>query len=319
MSVSAIVAEGLVKRYGDVTALDGVSFEVARGEVFGLLGPNGAGKTTTIKILTGLTKPTAGRAYVAGFDVVREAAEVKKRVGWVASEVIVDDELTAWENLEIQARLVGVGGWRERAAELLKYFGLLEAAGRPVGKFSTGMRKRLEVAMALLHGPEVLFMDEPTVGLDVGARVGLWEVVRQINRDFGVTVLLTTHYMEEAEELCRRVAIINRGRVVAVGSPDELKARYGVDVVELEVEGPVDAAALSAFGEVAIRDGVVVVKTHGAEEKLAEIVKAVNGVKSVRVKKASLDTVFINLTGASIEGEQVDVRKLYMRVRWARR
>jgi len=315
----AIRVEDLRKRYGDVVALDGVTFHVERGEVFGLLGPNGAGKTTTIKILTGLTRPTSGRAWVADFDVIKEAREVKKRIGWIASEVIVDDELTAWENLEIQARLVGVKDWKERAGELLKYFGLWEAAGRPVGKYSTGMRKRLEVAMALLHGPEVLFMDEPTVGLDVGARVGLWEVVKSINRDFGVTVLLTTHYMEEAEALCNRVAIINRGKIVAVGTPDELKAKYGVDVIELEVSGRPDVASLSKFGEVAAVDGRIVIKTRGAEEVLPEVVKAVEGVKSVKVKKASLDTVFINLTGASIEGEQTDIRQLYMRIRRARR
>lgn len=198
-------------------------------------------------------------------------------------------------------------------------FGLAEAAGRPVGKFSTGMRKHLEVAMALLHGPEILFMDEPTVGLDVGARVGFWEVVRQINREFGVTVLLTTHYLEEAEELCNRIAIINKGRVVVVGTPDELKARYGVDVIELEVAKPVDLSRLAPFGEVAAQDGKVLAKTRRAEEMLADVVKAVEGVNSVRVKKTSLDTVFINLTGASIEGEQADLRKIYMRVRWVRR
>jgi len=315
----AIRVEDLRKKYGDVVALDGVTFHVEKGEIFGLLGPNGAGKTTTIKILTGLTKPTSGRAWVAGFDVVKEAREVKKRVGWIASEVIVDDELTAWENLEIQARLVGVKDWKERAGGLLKYFGLWEAAGRPVGKYSTGMRKRLEVAMALLHGPEVLFMDEPTVGLDVGARVGLWEVVKSINRDFGVTVLLTTHYMEEAEALCNRVAIINRGRIVAVGTPDVLKAKYGVDVIELEVSGRPDVASLSKFGEVVALNGRIIIKTRGAEEVLPEVIKAVEGVKSVKVKKASLDTVFINLTGASIEGEQMDIRQLYMRIRRARR
>ncbi|ABP51718.1 MAG: daunorubicin resistance protein DrrA family ABC transporter ATP-binding protein [Pyrobaculum arsenaticum] len=317
--MNAIVVQNLVKRYGEVEALRGISFEVARGEVFGLLGPNGAGKTTTIKILTGLTKPTSGRALVAGFDVVEEPMEVKKRIGWVASEVIVDDELTGWENLEIQARLAGVKNWRERAAELLKYFGLSEAADRPVGKYSTGMRKRLEVAMALLHAPEILFMDEPTVGLDVGARVGLWEVVRQINKDFGVTVLLTTHYMEEAEQLCNRIAIINKGVLVATGTPDELKAKYGVDVIELEVDRPVDTAKLAAFGEVAMSNGKVLIKTRNAEEKVAEVVKAVEGVKSVRVKKASLDTVFLNLTGATFEGEQADIKRLYMKVRMARR
>jgi ABC-2 type transport system ATP-binding protein len=314
-----IVAENLVKRYGRVLALDGASFSVARGEIFGLLGPNGAGKTTTIKILTGLTPPTSGRALVAGFDVVREAREVKRRIGWISSEIIIDDELAVMENLEIQARLHGVSDWRERALQLLRYFGIVEAAGRPAGKLSTGMRKRLEVAMALIHGPEILFMDEPTVGLDVGARVGFWEVVRQVNREFGVTVLLTTHYMEEADRLCGRVAIMDRGRVVAVGTPDELKARYGIDVIEIETSKPADVSMLRQFGEVIVLDGKIVIKARRAEKLLADVVRAVDGIRSVRVKKAGLDTVFMSLTGASMESERADIRRVYARVRWARR
>jgi ABC-2 type transport system ATP-binding protein len=314
-----IVAENLVKRYGRVIALDGVSFSVARGEIFGLLGPNGAGKTTAIKILTGLTPPTSGRALVAGFDVVREAREVKRRIGWISSEIIVDDGLTAMENLEIQARLHGVSGWRERALQLLRYFGIVETANRPVEKLSTGMRKRLEIAMALIHGPEILFMDEPTVGLDVGARAGFWELVRQVSREFGVTVLLTTHYMEEAERLCGRVAIMNKGRVVAVGTPDELKARYGIDVIEIETSKPADASRLRQFGEVIVLDGKIVIKAQRAEELLADIVRAVDGIRSVRVEKASLDAVFTSLTGASMEGERADIRRVYARVLWARR
>jgi ABC-2 type transport system ATP-binding protein len=314
-----IVAENLVKRYGRVLALDGVSFSVARGEIFGLLGPNGAGKTTTIKILTGLTPPTSGRALVAGFDVVREAREVKRRIGWISSEIIIDDELAVMENLEIQARLHGVSDWRERALQLLRYFGIVEAAGRPAGKLSTGMRKRLEVAMALIHGPEILFMDEPTVGLDVGARVGFWEVIRQVSREFGVTVLLTTHYIEEADRLCGRVAIMNRGRVVAVGTPDELKARYGVDVIEIETSKPADVSMLRQFGEVIVLDGKIVIKARRAEELLADVVRAVDGIRSVRVKKAGLDTVFMSLTGASMESGRADIRRVYARVRWARR
>jgi ABC-2 type transport system ATP-binding protein len=314
-----IVAENLVKRYGRVLALDGASFSVARGEIFGLLGPNGAGKTTTIKILTGLTPPTSGRALVAGFDVVREAREVKRRIGWISSEIIIDDELAVMENLEIQARLHGVSDWRERALQLLRYFGIVEAAGRPAGKLSTGMRKRLEVAMALIHGPEILFMDEPTVGLDVGARVGFWEVIRQVSREFGVTVLLTTHYIEEADRLCGRVAIMNRGRVVAVGTPDELKARYGVDVIEIETSKPADVSMLRQFGEVIVLDGKIVIKARRAEELLADVVRAVDGIRSVRVKKAGLDTVFMSLTGASMESGRADIRRVYARVRWARR
>jgi len=315
----AIEAIELRKQYGDVIALDGVTFHIKKGEIFGLLGPNGAGKTTTIKIFTGLTKPTSGQAIVAGFDVVKNAKEVKKRIGWIASEVIVDDELTAWENLEIQTKLTGVKNWKERAQELLKYFNLWEAANRPVGKYSTGMRKRLEVAMALLHSPDVLFMDEPTIGLDVGARVGLWEVVERINKDLGVTVLLTTHYMEEAEKLCHRIAIINKGRIIAIGTPDELKTKYGTDIIELEVKDKIDTSILSKFGEVIVEDGKVIIKTKNAEEVIPEVVKAIDGIKSVKLKKNSLDTVFINLTGASIEGEQVDIRRLYRRIRLARR
>ncbi|RIB35393.1 MAG: ABC transporter ATP-binding protein [Candidatus Nanoclepta minutus] len=315
----AIEAIELRKLYGDVIALDRVTFHIKKGEIFGLLGPNGAGKTTTIKIFTGLTKPTSGQAIVAGFDVVKNAREVKKRVGWIASEVIVDDELTGWENLEIQAKLTGVKNWKERAQDLLKYFNLWEAANRPVGKYSTGMRKRLEVAMALLHSPEVLFMDEPTIGLDVGARVGLWEVVERINKDFGVTVLLTTHYMEEAERLCHRIAIINKGRIIAIGTPDELKTKYGTDIIELEVKDKVDTSVLSKFGEVILEDGKVIIKTKNAEEIIPEVVKAIGSVKSVKLKKTSLDTVFMNLTGASIEGEQVNIQRLYRRIRLARR
>ncbi|RDD52249.1 ATP-binding cassette domain-containing protein [Nanoarchaeota archaeon NZ13-N] len=315
----AIEAIELRKLYGDVIALDGVTFHIKKGEIFGLLGPNGAGKTTTIKIFTGLTKPTSGQAIVAGFDVVKNAREVKKRVGWIASEVIVDDELTGWENLEIQAKLTGVKNWKERAQDLLKYFNLWEAANRPVGKYSTGMRKRLEVAMALLHSPEVLFMDEPTIGLDVGARVGLWEVVERINKDFGVTVLLTTHYMEEAERLCHRIAIINKGRIIAIGTPDELKTKYGTDIIELEVKDKVDTSVLSKFGEVILEDGKVIIKTKNAEGVIPEVVKAISSVKSVKLKKTSLDTVFMNLTGASIEGEQVNIQRLYRRIRLARR
>jgi len=315
----AIEAIELRKRYGDVLALDGITFHIKKGEIFGLLGPNGAGKTTTIKIFTGLTKPTSGQAIVVSFDVVKNAREVKKRIGWIASEVIVDDGLTAWENLEIQAKLTGVKNWKERAQELLKYFNLWEAANRLVGKYSTGMRKRLEVAMALIHSPEVLFMDEPTIGLDVGARIGLWEVIERINKDFGVTVLLTTHYMEEAERLCHRIAIINKGKIIAIGTPDELKTKYGTDIIELEVKDKIDTSVLSKFGEVIVEDGRVIIKTKNAEEVIPEVVKAIDGIKSVKLKKASLDTVFMNLTGASIEGEEVDIRRLYRRIRLARR
>ncbi|MEM0362502.1 MAG: ATP-binding cassette domain-containing protein, partial [Sulfolobaceae archaeon] len=223
----AVIVENLTKKYSDIVALDHISFDVKHGEIFGLLGPNGAGKTTTIKILTGLTKPTSGKAIVAGFDVVKQTIEVKKRIGWVAAEIIVDDDLSAWENLELQAKLEGLKDWRDRALELLKYFGIYDVKDKKVGKFSTGMRKKLEISIALLHSPEIIFMDEPTVGLDVNVRKALWDLIRQINKDFQTTVLLTTHYMEEADALCERIAIINRGKIVAIGSPNDLKEKYG--------------------------------------------------------------------------------------------
>ncbi|MEM1629445.1 MAG: ATP-binding cassette domain-containing protein [Saccharolobus sp.] len=317
----AVIVENLTKKYSDIVALDHISFDVKHGEIFGLLGPNGAGKTTTIKILTGLTKPTSGKAIVAGFDVVKQTIEVKKRIGWVASEIIVDDDLSAWENLELQAKLEGLKDWRDRALELLKYFGIYDVKDKKVGKFSTGMRKKLEISIALLHSPEIIFMDEPTVGLDVNVRKALWDLIRQINKDFQTTVLLTTHYMEEADALCERIAIINRGKIVAIGSPNDLKEKYGVDVIEIEYEGNFDKKRLENYGEVLISNGKVRIKTKNAENIVADVLKQLSEVKikSVKINKTSLDTVFLTLTGTTIEEGEFDARKFYMTIRRARR
>ncbi|MEM0165781.1 MAG: ATP-binding cassette domain-containing protein [Saccharolobus sp.] len=317
----AVIVENLTKNYSDIVALDHISFDVKHGEIFGLLGPNGAGKTTTIKILTGLTKPTSGKALVAGFDVVKQTIEVKKRIGWVAAEIIVDDDLSAWENLELQAKLEGLKDWRDRALELLKYFGIYDVKDKKVGKFSTGMRKKLEVSIALLHSPEIIFMDEPTVGLDVNVRKALWDLIRQINKDFQTTVLLTTHYMEEADALCERIAIINRGKIVAIGSPNDLKEKYGVDVIEIEYEGNFDKKRLENYGEVLISNGRVRIKTKNAENIVADVLKQLSEVKikSVKINKTSLDTVFLTLTGTTIDEGEFDARKFYMTIRRARR
>jgi ABC-2 type transport system ATP-binding protein len=318
---SAVIVENLTKNYGDVLALDHISFEVKHGEIFGLLGPNGAGKTTTIKILTGLTKPTSGRAIVAGFDVIKQPNEVKKRIGWIAAEVIVDDDLTAWENLELQAKLEGLNDWKDRASELLKYFGIYEFKDKQVGKFSTGMRKKLEISMALLHSPEVIFMDEPTIGLDVSTRKALWDIIRQINKDFRVSVLLTTHYMEEADMLCERIAIINKGRIIALGSPAELKEKYGTDVIEIDYEGKTDQKKLEKFGEVIVYNGKIRIKTNNAENIIADVLKQLSDlkIKAVRINKTSLDTVFLTLTGTTLEEGEFDARRFYMTIRRARR
>src|SRR5438876_336826 len=244
MTSDAIVTENLTKVYGKLTAVDHVNVKVASGTVFGLLGPNGAGKTTMIKLLTGLTDMTEGEAWVAGFDVRRDPMHVKQRIGWVASEVILDDDFTAWENLWLQAKLQSLAEWKERAGDLLTYFGLNDRRKDRVKTFSTGMRKKLEIALALLHQPEVVFMDEPTIGLDANTRRMLWDLITGVNKEFGITVLLTSHYIEEADALCDQISIIDHGKSVASGTPTALTARVQSDFVELETSEAVDDAHL---------------------------------------------------------------------------
>jgi ABC-2 type transport system ATP-binding protein len=228
----AIDAAGLLRRFGEVTAVDGIDLQVAAGEVFGLLGPNGAGKTTTIKMLITILPPTAGSARVAGHDVIREPAAVRRAIGYVPQLLSADGALTGRENLDLSARLYHLPGplRRERIEDALGRMDLEEAADRLVRTYSGGMIRRLELAQAMLHDPVVLFLDEPTVGLDPVARTAVWEHVRRMRTDASdtaTTVVLTTHYMEEADALCDRVAVMHRGRIVAVGTPAELKAQVG--------------------------------------------------------------------------------------------
>ncbi|MDQ6723037.1 MAG: ATP-binding cassette domain-containing protein, partial [Thermoproteota archaeon] len=196
----AIICSKLTKVYDSKIAVDHIDLKIRYGSIFGLLGPNGAGKTTVIKMLTGLSRPNEGNAYVAGYNVVKESLKVKENIGWVASEVILDDSLTSMENIWIQSRLHDIGkNWKQKAVTLMKYFELDENDDKKVGQFSTGMRKKLEIIMALLHEPKVLFMDEPTIGLDANTRRLLWSLIKKINKVYGVTILLTTHYIEEAD------------------------------------------------------------------------------------------------------------------------
>jgi daunorubicin resistance ABC transporter ATP-binding subunit len=323
--MSVVIAKNLTKKYGDFVAVDRISFEIEKGEIYGLLGPNGAGKTTTIKMLTGLTPITEGDAVIAGISVKKKPREVKKRIGWISSEVILDDELTAWENLEIQAKLLGVKDWQEKADQLLEYFGIKEFKNRKAGKFSTGMRKKLEVSMALLHSPEIIFMDEPTIGLDVNTRASLWNLIRQINKDYQVTILLTTHYMEEADMLCNRISIINRGKIIAQGTPEELKEKYGGDVIEIELKEAKDGVLsdLESVGKlIKSENKKIAIKVGNAEEVLLKVIGIVgqNNIKSLKINKSSLDTVFLNLTGGSLEeNEEFDARRFYAMLRRARR
>ena len=225
----AVEADGLCRFFQDVVAVDRLDLQIPAGSIFGLLGPNGAGKSTTIKMLTTLLPPSAGTARVAGFDVTRQPAAVRQRVGYVPQFLSADGALTGYENLLIFAKLYGIPARerQQRIMELLELVGLAGAAHTQVRRYSGGMIRRLEIAQSLLHRPAVLFLDEPTVGLDPTARRGVWEQVRLLRERFGTTVVLTTHYMEEADELCDQVAILHRGRVAAVGSPADLKAQVG--------------------------------------------------------------------------------------------
>jgi ABC-2 type transport system ATP-binding protein len=229
--MTILSTDKLTRRFGEFTAVDGVSLSVESGEVFGLLGPNGAGKSTTIKMLTTLLDPTSGHAQVASFDIQRQAADVRRNIGYVPQALSADGNLTGYENLLIFARLYDLPRREQgpRVRAVLEFMGLGEAADKLVKSYSGGMIRRLEVAQAMLHRPRVLFLDEPTVGLDPVARRTVWEHLRRLREETGMTIFLTTHYMEEADSLCSRVAVMHRGRVAALGTPDELKATVGED------------------------------------------------------------------------------------------
>jgi ABC-2 type transport system ATP-binding protein len=306
----AIAAEALVKRYpGDVVALDGVSFSVEPGTVFGLLGPNGAGKSTTVRILTTLARPDGGQATVGGIDVLNDPVRVRRTIGSVGQRVAVDPEATGRENLILEARIHGLGGaqMRSRVDELLGRLGLTEAAGRLAKTYSGGMLRKLDVAMGLVHRPTVLFLDEPTTGLDPAARAELWAEIGQLTRD-GLTILLTTHYLEEADRLAGQLAIVDRGRIVASGTPDELKAELHGDAILVELHEPAGGAraAASLTGIPGLHEPVVDGRslraraTHGATlvpAVLSALDAADISVASITVARPSLDDVYLRHTG----------------------
>jgi ABC-2 type transport system ATP-binding protein len=309
-----IVVEGLVRTFkGDIHAVAGIDLQVAPGEIYGFLGPNGAGKSTTVHMLTTLLPPTAGRATVAGFDVASQGADVRRHIGAALQEAALDMFLTGREHMALQGGLSGLSkaDRTRRGAELLERVGLTEAADRKVGGYSGGMKRRLDLAMALVHSPSILFLDEPTTGLDPQSRSALWDEVERLARDDGVTVFLTTQYLEEADVLADRVGIIDRGHIVAEGTPDELKRDIGGDSVEAIPADPHDleraAVVLSRFGEPAAHSpkGAGVRLSQGAEQ-LADIVRALDeeGVTlaHLQLHSPSLDDVFLAKTGRSLEG-----------------
>ncbi|WP_034277742.1 daunorubicin resistance protein DrrA family ABC transporter ATP-binding protein [Actinospica robiniae] len=309
----AIDARDLVKTYkGDVRAVRGVSLQVPRGSVFGLLGPNGAGKSTLVKMLTTLSAPTSGAASVAGFDIVRQQRQVRRSIGCIAQNSGVDVQATGRENLLLQGRVYGLRGaeLERRVDDLLGRFGLAEVGGRFVKTYSGGMKRKLDVALGLVHAPQVLFLDEPTTGLDPEARSEMWEQIRALAWDQGLTILLTTHYLEEADELARSLAIVDQGRIVIEGSPDELKAELEGDAVSLELAQGADpdkalavAGAPGRLTDVVV-DGLLLRGRSGdgagAVPALLAALEAVEiTVASVTVARPSLDDVYLRHTGRS--------------------
>jgi ABC-2 type transport system ATP-binding protein len=301
----AVLVEDLVKRFGDFTAVDGVSFEVAPGELFGFLGPNGAGKTTTISMLCTLLRVTSGRALVAGHDVVRERDAVRASIGLVFQELTLDDYLSAEENLRFHAVMYGVprGEVAPRIEPLLQMVGLADRANQQVRFFSGGMKRRLEIARGLLHAPRVLFLDEPTIGLDPQTRSHIWNYIDDLRRRELTTMFLTTHYMDEAER-CDRIAIIDDGRIVAIDTSDALKASVGADTVTIgTADDAVAARELEAqFGvEATVRDDALEIHVPDGETFIPKLFDALSvPIRHVSVRRPSLDDVFIKYTGRAI-------------------
>jgi ABC-2 type transport system ATP-binding protein len=316
----AIEAAGLTKTYPpDVRALDGLSLAVQAGTIFGLLGPNGAGKSTTVRILTTLSRPDSGSARVAGIDVLAEPVRVRRAIGVVGQKHGIDPEATGRENLVLQGEFYGITGreLKERAGEALERFGLDDAADRQAKTYSGGMQRRLDVAMGLLHRPQVLFLDEPTTGLDPEARADLWGEIERLARDEQMTIVLTTHYLEEADRLASQLAIVDRGRIVVEGTPGELKSQLVGDTIQIELADTQDAAARSALdgvsgiGETTLEGRTLHARARDGGAAIPAVLAALDahGVKatSVTLARPSLDEVYLRHAGRAFNGADAEV------------
>lgn len=304
-----IKVENLTKKFNGITAVDNISFEVEEGTIFGFLGPNGAGKTTTINILCTLLSPTSGRAYIAGHDCMKGSAEVRKAIGIVFQDTTLDKDLTAYENLIFHAYLYNVpkDEMKQRVSDVLRFVGLYERRDDLVKKFSGGMKRRLEVARGLIHRPRVLFLDEPTLGLDPQSRTNLWEFITGLPKKHNVTIFMTTHYMEEAE-VCNRIAIIDKGKIIATGSPEELKRMVSGDVVYIRTADNMNAKQeieKLLNTPVAEKEGELYMTCDMGDTCIPEMMRKIGEkVISVRLQRPTLNDVFLKLTGKAIREEE---------------
>ena len=304
-----IIVKNLVKKYGDFYALNGLSFEVNENEIFGLLGPNGAGKTTLIHILATLLKPTTGGAVVNGYDVLQNATKVRESIGVVFQAPSSDDILTGYENLKIHALLYGIprATREKRISEVLKLVGLEGRKNDQVKKYSGGMRRRLEIARGLLHHPKVLFLDEPTLGLDPQSRESMWTYIKEIVTEEKVTIILTTHYMEEADMLCDRIGFISNGKIIALNSPSNLKQEMGGDIVKINFIGEIPSSeTFTRFDfvhKVELEENTVIVYMDEVNSNMHSLIKDLKGVRTIEYKKPTLNDVFLRLSGDSLSGD----------------
>ena len=322
--MNAVSVRGLTKSYGDLEAVRGIDLEVEAGEIFGFLGPNGAGKSTTIKILCTLARPTTGEAKVAGFDVVGERDEVRRHIGLVFQDTTLDDYLTAEQNLRFHAELYGIPSAtvQPRLQQVMEMVGLWDRRASLVQTFSGGMKRRLEIARGLMHSPRVLFLDEPTVGLDPQTRVSIWSYIRELRQKETITIFLTTHYMDEAE-YCDRIAIIDNGQVVALGTPEALKANVGKDRVQIRTadDGAAIAALKATFGiEATMREGAVTFGVENGEAFVPRLFAELGiSIKAVSVARPSLDDVFLTYTGMTIRDREASALEKAVSTRGRRR
>jgi len=316
----AIEVENLKKQFNGLTAVDNISFEVRAGELFGLLGPNGAGKTTTINMLSTLLNPTSGEAKVAGYDIIKEKDNVRKSIGVVFQEPALDNKLTGRENLEFHAMLYGMNKdeRNKRINEVLELVELKDKADILVENYSGGMKRRLEIARGLVHKPKVLFLDEPTLGLDAQTRRHIWEYIQKLNREHNVTIILTTHYMEEADYLCDRVAIIDHGKIIAMDTPERLKDKLGGDIITFELEGNNnefmnEVNKLAFVKSIKEHNGKLTIMVEQGEKRIPQLIKLAQkkgvDIKSVALHKPSLEDVFLHFTGKTIREEEASQKE----------